>query len=317
MSDSDNVASPGASSSRPPSGPSAHAQKLPWVPRNFLALDESQCSLEKAKVVLVPVPYDGTTSFRSGARDGPASIIEASYGLEDYDFELGLDVSQIGIHTTPMLEPHMGGPEAMKDRVRQAVGAYLSMGKMVGLLGGEHSLAVGSAQAHRDLYPDLSVLYLDAHADLRDEYMGTHWGHASGARRIHQSCPLALAGVRSLSQEEQVYIKSQKIPFFPWPPPVAEDDYIDAMIDGLGPNVYISVDLDVLDPSLMPSVGTPEPGGMDWHQITKIIGGVARRRRVVGFDVCELSPNAGPVASSYTAAKLVYKIIAYVAAASR
>ena len=311
MSDSENIASPASPS------PPAAAQKLPWVPRNFLALDENLCSLEKSKVVLVPVPYDATTSFRSGARDGPASIIEASYGLEDYDFELDLDVSQIGIHTTPMLEPHMGGPEAMKDRVRQAVSAYLSMGKMVGLLGGEHSLAVGSVQAHHEAYPDLSVLYLDAHADLRDEYMGTHWGHASGARRIHQACPLVLAGVRSMSQEEHVYIKSQKIPFFPWPSPVGEDDYLTAIVDELGPNVYISVDLDVMDPALMPSVGTPEPGGMDWHQIIKILGGVARHRRVVGFDVCELSPNAGPLASSYTAAKLVYKLVAYVAAASR
>ena len=315
--DSDNVASPGASSPGLPSEPGPPFETLPWVHRNFLALDESQCSLENAEVVLVPVPYDGTTSFRSGARDGPASIIEASYALEDYDFELDLDVSQIGIHTTPMLEPHMGGPEAMKERVRQAVSAYLDMGKMVGLLGGEHSLTVGSAQAYHEVYPNLSVLYLDAHADLRDEYMGTRWGHASGARRIHQVCPLVLAGVRSLSQEESVYIKSQKIPFFPWPPPVAEDDYLAAMIDELGPNVYISVDLDVLDPSLMPSVGTPEPGGMDWHQITKILGGVARRRRVVGFDVCELSPAAGPVACAYTAAKLVYKLVAHVAAASR
>ncbi len=273
--------------------------------------------MEQAQVVLIPVPYDGTTSFRSGTRDGPASIIDASSALEDYDFELDLDVSQIGIHTTSLLEPHMGGPEAMKDRVLQAVRAYLSMGKAVGILGGEHSLTAGSVQAYHEIYPDLSVLYLDAHADLRDEYMGTRWGHASGARRIHQDCPLVLAGVRSLSYEESAYIKSQKIPFFPWPPSGAEDDYLAAMIDGLGPNVYISVDLDVLDPALMPSVGTPEPGGMDWHQIMKILSGVARSRRVVGFDVCELSPNAGPVASSYTAAKLVYKLVAFVAGPGR
>ena len=293
------------------------SEELPWTPRNFLALDEHQCALEKAQVVLIPVPYDGTTSFRSGARDGPASIIEASSALEDYDFELDLDVSQIGIHTTLMLEPHMGGPEAMKDRVRLAVSAYLGTGKIVGLLGGEHSLTVGSVQAYHEVYPDLSVLYLDAHADLRDEYMGTRWGHASGARRIHQICPLVLAGVRSLDKEENVYIKAKNIPFFPWPPPVAGDEYLTAMIARLGPNVYVSVDLDVLDPSLMPSVGTPEPGGMDWHQITKILGEVARHRRVVGFDVCELSPNAGPIASSYTAAKLVYKLVAYIAAAGR
>ena len=175
-------------------------------------------------------------------------------------------------------------------------------------------MTVGSVQAHLESYPDLSVLYLDAHADLRDEYMGTPWGHASGARRIHQLCPLVLAGLRSLCQEERDYIRSKGLPFYPWPPSDDEASLRQAIIDQLGPEVYVSVDLDVLDPSLMPAVGTPEPGGMSWQQITALLRSVAESRRVVGFDVCELSPSAGPPACSYTAAKLVYKLIAYTAA---
>ncbi len=294
----------------------AEVDQEPWVARNFLALSPEQSSLKDAKVVLIPVPYDSTTSFRSGARDGPAAIIDASYGMEDYDPELQVDVSQVGIHTTAMLEPHMGGPAQMVERVRQAVAGYVGPGKMVGLLGGEHSVAVGSVQAHVEAYPQLSVLYLDAHADLRDDYMGTPWGHASVARRIHQSCPLVLVGLRSLCQEEHSYIRSREVPVFPWTHDADEASLKRDVVDRLGPLVYVSVDLDVLDPSVMPSVGTPEPGGMTWQQVTSLLRAVAASRQVVGFDVCELSPNEGPRASSYTAAKLVYKLIAYTAAMS-
>ena len=292
----------------------SEANSQPWIARNFLSLSEENSGLEGAGVVLIPVPYDGTTSFRSGARDGPRAIIEASYGLEDYDNELDLDVSLVGVHTTAMVEPHMGGPDRMVERVRHSVGHYLGGGKIVGVLGGEHSVAVGSVLAHLDAYPDLSVLYLDAHADLRSEYLGTSWGHASVARRIHEVCRLVLVGVRSLCQEERDYIRCQGIPTYYWPPPVDDESYVKEVVDQLGPNVYVSVDLDVFDPSLMAAVGTPEPGGMGWYQVTGLLRRVAESRRVVGFDVCELSPGEGPPACSYTAAKLVYKLIAYAVA---
>jgi agmatinase len=283
---------------------------LRWVPNNFLALPEETSSLDKARVVLIPVPYDGTTSFRSGARNGPAAIIAASYGLEDYDAELDLDVSNAGIHTAPAVEPHMGGPEPMVERVRQAVSRYVRLGKTVGVLGGEHSVAIGSVQAHLEAYPDLSVLYLDAHADLRSEYMGTPWGHASGARRIHELCPLVLVGVRSLCREERDYIRTQPVPVYPWP--ASDDGRLNREILGhLGTSVYVSVDLDVFDPAMMAAVGTPEPGGMGWYQVTSLLRAVGQSRRIVGFDVCELSPGDGPPACSYTAAKLVYKLVAY------
>ena len=286
---------------------------LPWTQQNFLALPPEQSSLENSRVVLVPVPYDSSTSFRSGARDGPGAIIAASYALEDYDYELDSDVSQVGIHTTPLLEPHLGGPEPMVQRVRDAVAAYVEPGRIVGVLGGDHSVTIGSVRAHLDAWPGLSVLYLDAHADLRNEYMGTTWGHASGARRIHDLSPVTLVGVRSMCQEERDYIASRSVPIFPWPPAQDDRTYTESIVEQLGPLVYVSVDLDVFDPSMMAAVGTPEPGGMSWHQVVSLLRAVAQSRRIVGFDVCELSPGEGPLACSYTAAKLVYKLAAYAA----
>ena len=280
------------------------------IPHNFLALPQEHSSKESSQAVLIPVPYDSTTSFRSGSRDGPEAMITASYGLEDYDFEMGLDVSEIGIHTTGAIEPHMAGPGPMTERIRGVVGEYLADGKTVGLLGGEHSITIGSVQAHKDANPNLSVLYLDAHADMRNEYMGTQFGHASGARRIYESCPIALVGVRSMCLEEHDFIRDNKIPVWYWDPK-SYDSSPESIIDSLSDTVYVSVDLDVLDPALMSAVGTPEPGGMFWHQLVSLIGKVAESRRIVGFDVCELSPAAGPPACSYTAAKLVYKLVAY------
>ncbi|MEC8856604.1 MAG: agmatinase [Chloroflexota bacterium] len=282
----------------------------PLIPHNFLALPQNQSSLENAKVALIPVPYDSTTSFRSGSREGPGAMIMASYGLEDYDFELELDVSEIGIHTTAALEPHMAGPGPMIERIKAVVGSYIEIGKTVGLLGGEHSITIGSVQAHVEAYPALSVLYLDAHADLRDEYMGTPYGHSSAARRAYECCPIALAGVRSLCQEEHDFIRENNVPVWYWDPN-SHRSTADSVLDSLSDAVYVSVDLDVLDPALMPAVGTPEPGGMAWHQLVSLLGQVAESRRIVGFDVCELAPADGPPACSYIAAKLVYKLVAY------
>ena len=279
--------------------------------------------MESSGAVLIPVPYDSTTTFRGGTREGPAAIIQASGALEDYDLELDLDVSRIGIHTAPFLEPHLGSPELMVQRVRQAVASYLRPDLVVGVLGGEHSISVGAVQAHLDQYPGLSVLYLDAHADLRDEYLGTQWGHASGARRIHAWCPLVLVGVRSICEEERDYLRLQPntsafpaISAFFWP---VEDEaaLIREIISRLSDPVYVSVDLDVFDPSVMAAVGTPEPGGMSWSQVTGLLRAVAESRRIVGFDVCELAPQEGPMACTYTAAKLVYKLIAYASGAEK
>lgn len=262
-----------------------------------------------AATVLVPVPIDSTTSFRGGARYGPAALIAASTALEDYDLELDIDVAELGIHTAPPLEPHVGDPQQMAERVRAAVSHYAATGKLTGVIGGDHSAAIGSALAHLERHPDLSVLYIDAHADLRDEYQGTGWGHSSAARRIAEHCPIALVGVRTMAPEERAYIAAAGVPVSYWPP--SDSDYASDIISALGPDVYVSVDLDVLDPSEMPAVGTPEPGGMRWLELLSLLRQVAEQRLIVGFDICELAPNEGLPAHSYTAAKLVYKMVAY------
>ena len=255
------------------------------------------------------MPYDSTESSIVGARNGPNAIIQSSSELEDYDIELDADISNIGIYTSPYLEPHMGSPELMAQRVQMAVEYYLDMGKTVGVLGGEHSVSIGSARAHQKYYPDSTVLYLDAHADLRNEYMGTKWGHASGARRIHEQGNLVLVGVRSLCHEERLYIDSNDIKCVFWPSD--DPNYMDNILEYLGEHVYLSVDLDVFDPSIMSAVGNPEPGGMNWHDVTNLIKYISDNRKIVGFDVSELSPDHGPLSCSYTASKLVYKILAY------
>ena len=289
------------------------AGNSPWIPFNFLALPEEDSSLANARVALIPVPYDSTTSYRTGAREGPMAILKASYALEDYDYELDCDISKLGIHTTPLLEPHMGGPGHMVERIADAVRNFDTGGKLVGLLGGEHTISIGAVKALAARLPGLSVLYLDAHGDLRDRYMYTPWSHATVARRLVEICPVVQAGVRSISQEESDFIRSAnpRLNTFFWQPDAPELPDLDKLVSLLTEEVYISIDLDVLDPSIMSAVGTPEPGGMNWGQIIRLIKKVAESRRVVGFDVTELSPGEGPDACAYTAAKLVYKLIGY------
>ena len=283
------------------------------VPRTWETFLDTPASLtlEDSNVVIVPVPYDSTTSFKSGARHGPRAAITASKQLEEWDIELERDVSTVGIYTTQEIEPHTGGPEVMVERVRRVAAHFIAQDKLVALLGGEHTITVGGVSAALEKYPDLTVLYLDAHADLRDEYMGSRWSHACVARRLHERAPVVQVGVRSMSQDEAHFINTNDVPVFTWPPSGEIEQLAASVIDRLGEEVYVSVDLDVLDPSIMSAVGTPEPDGMTWADITKLLRLVCERRRIVGFDVVELSPNEGPEACAFTAAKLLYKLIGY------
>ena len=278
----------------------------------FLDTPPAEADPSRARVTVIPAPYDGTSSYKTGARDGPKAIISASRHLEDYDQELERDVSLVGIHTMPEIVPDFGCPEAMIERVRRSVLQVAADGKLVALLGGEHTVAIGAAQALKEVHPDLSVLYLDAHADLRDQYMGTSSGHASVARRMHGVCPLVEVGVRSLSAEESDFIRDAGIPVFYWTPPIPEMSQLArSVLRSLSAHVYISLDLDVFDPSIMPAVGTPEPGGMGWYEVIGLLKAVCEERQIVGFDITELSPAEGPEACAFTAAKLAYKLIGY------
>ncbi|MBM2831374.1 MAG: Agmatinase [Dehalococcoidia bacterium] len=266
---------------------------------------------EAASVVILPVPYDATQEWRTGAREGPQAIITASPYLELYDLELGYEVHQMGIHTLPEIEPVMGNPAAMLHRVYENTLRWLDRGKKVVMLGGEHSLTTGAVRAYREKFPQLSVLHLDAHADLRHEYLGTIYSHACAMRRVMELCPVVSAGVRSLSLEESDFIKSKNIKlFYAGEKPLDEAD-ISGIISALSDDVYITIDMDVFDPSIMPAVGTPEPGGLGWHEVLRLLREVARQKRVAGFDLVELCPREGPTSCAYLAAKLAYKLIGY------
>jgi len=279
----------------------------PFYPqRNFAVPPPQYTDFETSKVVVLPVPYDSTTDWRSGSREGPKTIIDASQYLELYDHELDRDIYLVGIHTLPELQPSMRGPEETVTRVHKVASDLVQKEKFVVMLGGEHSLTVGMVRAFKERFDRLSVLQLDAHADLRDEYEDSKYSHACVMRRVLECCPIVQVGIRSMSEEEHRFLTQNQLrPFFAQGLPLDENEIISALSD----DVYITIDLDVLDPSIMSAVSTPEPGGMSWHEILRVLGRVAEQRRIVGFDLVELCPREGPSSCAFLAAKLAYKLI--------
>jgi agmatinase len=275
----------------------------------FAGLEPPYSSLRGSKVVILPVPYDGTSEWRSGSRRGPQAIIDASQYLELYDLELDREIYKVGISTLPKVEPLLSSPQDMIDRVYKVVKDLIQKEKFVVLLGGEHSLSLGAVRAFTEAFPRLSVLQLDAHADLRDEYLGTKYGQACVMRRIFELCPISQVGIRSLSWEEKQFLAKNKLK------PVYMSDLgsktasIAHIVDSLSEDVYVTIDVDVLDPSVMPAVGTPEPDGMSWRQILDITESVAHHKHVVGFDLMEFCPSEGPGSCAFLLAKLAYKLI--------
>lgn len=280
-------------------------------PRNFAGLSSPDADLETAKAVILPVPYDSTTEWHSGTRAGPQAIIDASPSLEFYDVELEQEIYKVGIHTLPFLQPVLSNPESMIHNVYLAANNLIKLDKFPVMFGGEHSLSLGAVQALREKYDDLSVLQLDAHADLRDEYMGTRYNHACVMRRIQEHCPIIQVGIRSLSREEQQFINLHKLKLFDMTVLRSNINVLKHIVNALGNNIYISIDLDVFDPSIMAAVATPEPDGMLWANTLKLLKTVAREKHIVGFDLMELCPGEGPASCAYTAAKLAYKLIGY------
>jgi len=288
------------------------SQELFSPPRNFAGISSPHSDWENSRVVVLPVPYDSTTDWRSGTRDGPGAIINASQYLELYDLELEREIYRVGIHTLPEVEPDMSGPEGMTQRVYTVAKELLDENKLVLMLGGEHSLSLGMVKAYREKYEAVSVLQLDAHADLRDSYLGTKYSHATVMRRVCELCPIVPVGIRSLSDEEHRFINEAGIkPVYARGLPLTKDS-IEQIIASLSNEVYITIDLDVLDPSLMAAVGTPEPGGLGWYEVLGLLREVARCKRIVGFDLVELCPSEGPLACAFLAAKLAYKLIGYI-----
>jgi len=274
----------------------------------FAGLDSSPADIEAARFVVIPIPYEATTEFLTGTRHAPERIIQASKLLELYDQELDVDISKAGIATAPTVQPVLSGPEAMVAEVKREVGTWLDRRKVPVLIGGEHTITLGAVQAFRARHADLSVLHLDAHADLRDEYLGSRVSQATVMRRVHELCPVVQAGIRSLSLAERRYIEEHPIATVFWPP--SDPSWIEGIVEALTDTVYVSIDADVFDCGCLPCVGTPEPGGPGWLDIWSILKTVARSRRVVGFDVVELAPRgeAGDVCA-YTLARLTYRFI--------
>ncbi|MFQ5862536.1 MAG: agmatinase [Candidatus Brocadiales bacterium] len=287
------------------------------VPYNFGALPEEYSQLEKSWLVILPVPYDSTASYRSGAKEGPQAIINASRNLELFDGELLCDVSTQGIHTLPELMPDHRGPEHMIETVEEVAGKILSQDKMLVTLGGDHSITLGVVRAYKEIFPKLSVLQIDAHLDLRHHYAGTIYSHASVMRRVYELSSITQVGIRSFSREEHDFVIEKGLKPFYKNNISYREDWPDEVIERLSDEVYVTIDLDGLDPSIMPSVGTPEPGGLGWYEVLGLLRRLAEKRRIVGFDVMELCPEPGNVAPDFLAAKLVYKLATYTLLSSK
>ena len=283
--------------------------------KNYGGLEEEYSSFKKSKAVILQAPYDNTTTYIHGTAAGPAAIIDASRYMERFDDELNQETFKMGIHTAEPLAVEKSSSEEMVEKVSAQVSEILKANKFPVLLGGEHSVSVGAVKACKDAYPNLSVLHLDAHYDMRDVYFGSKLNHGCVARRISEICPLVQAGMRSLSKEEKDFLAGQangKIKTMNVYDILETPMWKEAVAGSLTETVYISIDLDVYDPSLMPAVGTPEPGGIGWYEMLELLKDVAKARKVVGFDVVELCPIKGTIASDFLAAKLVYRLLGYI-----
>jgi agmatinase len=283
--------------------------------RSFMHLDDEDTRFETARVVVVPVPFDGTTCYQPGTREGPRAIIDASRNLELYDVELRRSPYRVGIHTLRAVEPVMGNAAGMVDRIEQVTGHLLDQGKFVVTLGGDHLTSIGVVRAFATRFAGLSVLQIDAHADLRDDYEGSTLSAATVMRRILEVCPrTAQVGIRSLSEPEARLVAERKLPMWLAADIAAQTrrgqhSWMQEVVLALSDEVYVTVDIDGLDPSLVPGTGTPEPGGLGWYDVVDLLTAVAAQRRIVGCDVVELSPLLEGHVSPVVAAKLAYKLI--------
>jgi agmatinase len=288
--------------------------KAHFLPFNFLGLDEEDTDLNRAKVVILPVPFERTVSFGRGTSKGPHSIIYASRSLELYDDELAYEPCGVGIHTLSELESNVDPAEMVGD-LSDLCTELLDSGKFIITLGGEHSITYGIVKAHKNKFGEFSVLNIDAHCDLRDTYEGTKFNHACVMRRIiEEGINVTEVGIRSYCAEEAEFIKDREDIKIIHAKEISEskkEEWVQEALSTLLPKVYISVDTDAFDPSIVPSTGTPEPGGLDWYQVIRLIREVFRSREVIGLDIVELAPIAGITGPDVLAAKLAYKAIGY------
>jgi agmatinase len=286
----------------------------------FLGLPAGRSTRLRSRVLVLPVPYEGTTSYGVGTRLGPRAMIEASANLEFYDRRLGQEPAlELGFHTMPPVAPELAGPKSMVARIAACAGGLYRSGRFVLALGGEHTITVGLVRAAARKWPELCIVQVDAHADLRQEYQGTPYSHACAMRRAIEELKasnqpqLVQVGVRNIAREEHEFAKSQegRIHTF-WADEIAADKARHWLADVeelvRGRDIYLTVDLDGLDPSIMPATGTPEPGGLDWYDVTELVERLSRSGNLAAADIVELSPQPGNHAPDFLAARLGYPI---------
>jgi agmatinase len=265
---------------------------------------------ETAAVAILPVPYDGTSTWIKGADRGPQAILDASYNLEFYDIETDSEVFRKGIFVEPAVEG-FNSPEAMTEAVRRRVTGLLERQKFPVVLGGEHSVSIGAFEAVARHYENLTILQLDAHTDLRDSYEDSTHNHACVMARAKELAPIVQVGIRSMDVCEKKNLDVNRVFFAHKICGEKPDTWISRAIELLTENVYLTIDLDVFDPSIMPATGTPEPGGLGWYEVIELIRAICSRRNLVGFDIVELCPRENLWGSDFLAAKLFYKMLTY------
>ncbi|MBU4311413.1 MAG: agmatinase [Candidatus Omnitrophica bacterium] len=274
--------------------------------------DNKLAAFKDAKAVIVPVPYGRTASYRKGTENGPRAILEASDSLELFDEDLNKEIHAIGINTVPLLKVEGLESQEMISVVEDKVSDVFKHNKLPVVIGGEHAVTIGAVRAAKKKYKNLSILYFDAHCDLRDSYLGNKYSHACVARRLLDIAPVVEAGVRSLSMEEFEFSSASDVKIIKMPDIIKCPDWASAVKNILSKEVYITIDLDVFDPSIMPSVGNPEPGGMGWYDFLNAAREIIRDKKIAGLDVVELCPIKDMAAPDYMAAKLIYKLLGHI-----
>jgi agmatinase len=285
------------------------------LPVNFGGITEPEySSLEAARILIFPVAYEGTVSYGTGTGRGAEAIIEASRNMELYDEETDTEVYKLGIHTTDEFGPRET-PAGMMEELYIQTQKLLARDKFLCMLGGEHSVSAPVIRAHAEKFHNISVLQIDAHADLRDEYDGTPHSHASIMARVVKDMrlPSVQVGIRSISAEEARSLDTGLPTRIFWAKDIAgRTNWIDGAVAALTENVYLTIDIDGLDPSLVPTTGTPEPGGLGWYETLALIRSVAEKRRIIGMDLVEFSKTENSDAPAFLCAKLIYKSLAYI-----
>jgi len=275
----------------------------------FGNIPKEYSSYENSRVVILPVPYEHTTSYLKGTARGPEAILKASYQIELFDEKLKQEIFRIGIHTLPFMNINSHSEKLLK-QIEDEVITHLSTNKLIVILGGEHTITIGALRGVKKFFPNIGIVQLDAHADLRVSYQGNPYSHACVMRRVLNYAPVFQIGIRSLSKEEFLLIHEGKV-FTLFAHEISPEN-LESFLTKIPEDIYLTIDMDSFDPAVVPGVGNPEPGGLNWEMADQILELISARSRIRAFDIVELRPIAGEVRSEVTAARLLYRLLGYI-----